>query len=117
TEVNQKGAFEPYYDMPNFLGVRDVDGGFTWVEYETGERELYDLKSDPQQLTNRADDPAYAPVRQRLEARLTELAKSIQLRCGGELSAVVFQLRASGFRASKPNPKWAEEAGWLSADS
>ena len=80
TEVNQKGAFEPYYDMPNFLGVRDVDGGFTWVEYETGERELYDLKSDPQQLTNRADDPAYAPVRQRLEARLKELAKSIQSR-------------------------------------
>ena len=59
--------------MPDYFGVRDVQNGYTWVEYETGERELYDLNLDPSQLENRADDPAYATIRQQLEARLDEL--------------------------------------------
>jgi hypothetical protein len=28
--------------------------------------ELYDLENDPRELTNRFDDPAYAPVRREL---------------------------------------------------
>ena len=48
-------------------------GGYTWVEYETGERELYDLVEDPFQLENRADDPGYAGIRAELEDRLREL--------------------------------------------
>ncbi len=59
--------------IPDFLGLRDVLGGYTWVEYETGERELYDLGEDPFQLENRADDPGYAGIRAELEDRLREL--------------------------------------------
>jgi hypothetical protein len=59
--------------VPDYFGVRDVENGYTWVEYETGERELYDLALDPDQLQNLAADPAYATVRQQLEARLGEL--------------------------------------------
>ena len=70
-EVDQGAAFAPAYSVPDYFGVRDVENGYTWVEYETGERELYDL--DPYQLENVADDPAYATVRQQLEARLDEL--------------------------------------------
>jgi N-acetylglucosamine-6-sulfatase len=33
---------------------------FVYVEHETGERELYDLDTDPYQLENRFLDPAYA---------------------------------------------------------
>ena len=61
--------------QPDYLGVRDVAGGYTWVEYETGERELYDLGADPHQLQNVADDPARAELRARLEARLQELLR------------------------------------------
>jgi arylsulfatase A-like enzyme len=37
-----------------------------YVELGTGERELYDLRRDPDQLTNVVDDPAYAGVVARL---------------------------------------------------
>jgi arylsulfatase A-like enzyme len=37
-----------------------------YVELETGERELYDLRRDPDQLTNVVDDPAYADAVARL---------------------------------------------------
>lgn len=72
-EVDRGGVLEPRNALPDYFGVRDVANGFTWVEYETGERELYDLALDPLQLENRADDPTYREVRERLEARLDEL--------------------------------------------
>jgi len=72
-EVDQGSAFTPLYTVPDYFGVRDVENGYTWVEYETGERELYDLDLDPDQIDNVADDPAYATVRQQLEARLDVL--------------------------------------------
>jgi hypothetical protein len=46
---------------------------YVWVEYETGEFELYDLERDPYQLQSRHSDPAYADVRSRLAARLAAL--------------------------------------------
>ncbi|HRH46412.1 MAG TPA: hypothetical protein PKY82_32510, partial [Pyrinomonadaceae bacterium] len=36
--------------IPEFQGIRVDD--FTYIEYETGEKELYDLKKDPDQLKN-----------------------------------------------------------------
>ena len=71
--ANRSGALRVEEHLPDFVGVRDVAGGFTWVAYETGERELYDLSLDPHQLDNRADDRAYRKERVRLEARTREL--------------------------------------------
>jgi hypothetical protein len=77
-EVDQGAAFDPSYPVPDYSGVRCfgclADGKeYTWVEYETGERELYDLDLDPDQLENAAENAAYETVRQQLEARLDEL--------------------------------------------
>jgi len=43
------------------------------VEYETGERELYDLRSDPFELRSIHDSPGHAGIRQRLAKRLARL--------------------------------------------
>ena len=43
---------------------------WAYVELATGERELYELRRDPYQLVNVADDPSYAPVLRRLSASL-----------------------------------------------
>jgi arylsulfatase A-like enzyme len=61
--------------VPDYFGVRDLDGDLTYVEHETGERELYDNPADPWQLDNRADAPAYAAERARLSQRVTELSE------------------------------------------
>jgi arylsulfatase A-like enzyme len=73
-DVNQSGNFRVNYPVPDFFGVRDVSAGFTYVQYEDGEAELYDLNSDPWELTNVIDDPAYAGSRAALDARMRELA-------------------------------------------
>jgi arylsulfatase A-like enzyme len=72
-EVDQTNALDPTDPLPAFFGVRDVARGYTWVEYETGERELYDLNVDPWQLENLDDDPAYAALRAELSARTAAL--------------------------------------------
>ena len=72
-EVDQYNVFATEETMPDFFGVRDVAEDYTWVQYENGERELYDLRIDPDQLDNVADDSRYSAVRARLEARFLEL--------------------------------------------
>jgi arylsulfatase A-like enzyme len=73
-EVNQAGSYAMNYTVPDAFGVRDVRQGFTLVEYEDGEAELYDLNVDPSQLNNAIDDPAYAAVRAALDVRMRALA-------------------------------------------
>ena len=46
---------------------------YLYAEHETGEKELYDLNSDPFELRSRHDDPAYASVQAQLAGRLQEL--------------------------------------------
>jgi N-acetylglucosamine-6-sulfatase len=46
---------------------------YLYVEYNTGDRELYDLGTDPDELNNRVDDPAYASIRAQLAHRLARL--------------------------------------------
>lgn len=46
---------------------------YVYAETEGDRPELYDLRSDPHQLENRADDPALASVRADLRARLQRL--------------------------------------------
>ncbi|MFN8161857.1 MAG: sulfatase [Solirubrobacterales bacterium] len=60
----------------NYLGVRL--GPYKYVEYETGDRELYDLARDPYELENRVTDPRY----DRVQAYLRRQLKRLQ-RCTG----------------------------------
>ena len=45
-------------------------GRYKYVHYPSGPDQLFDLEADPRELENQADDPAYAPVRERLARRL-----------------------------------------------
>jgi arylsulfatase A-like enzyme len=64
------------WQAPEYFGVRDIAGKTSYIEYGTGEKELYDLTVDPYQLTNVVDDPQYAAVRMRAAKRLAELLPS-----------------------------------------
>jgi arylsulfatase A-like enzyme len=67
-----------YYEYPavhmvnRHYGVR-TDRHKLIHYYQLGEWELFDLELDPDELTNRADDPAYSAVRAELEAELVRL--------------------------------------------
>jgi arylsulfatase A-like enzyme len=58
-------------EQPNFAAIRT--GRYMYVEWNNGERELYDLSNDPFELRSRHATPAYASVRAQLAARLHEL--------------------------------------------
>ncbi len=59
------------WDRP-YKGVRT--DRYAYVVYtETGERELYDLRTDPYELRNVVNDPAYAKIKARLAAKLAKL--------------------------------------------
>jgi arylsulfatase A-like enzyme len=53
------------FDVP-FYGVRTQ--GFKYLNWSFGTTELYNLKEDPDELVNLADDPAYAGAVARLES-------------------------------------------------
>ena len=57
---------------------------FVYVEYSTGERELYDLVRDPFQLESLHADPAHAVTRQVLARELASLRGCPRNRCQGE---------------------------------
>ena len=61
-------------EIPDYDGVRT--GRYVDVEYATGERELYDLRHDPDEVHNLAG--TLPVVEQRLDHRITVLR-----RCGG----------------------------------
>jgi N-acetylglucosamine-6-sulfatase len=46
---------------------------YMYVEYNTGERELYDLSNDPYELHSRHNAPAYSSVKTQLATRLHKL--------------------------------------------
>lgn len=56
-------------------------GRWSYVEHSTGERELYDLETDPYQLRSRHNDPALAPVRTQLATRLHQLQSCSATTC------------------------------------
>jgi arylsulfatase A-like enzyme len=60
------------YVPPDFKAIRTSDGR-TYVEYETGEREMYDLRTDPRQLRSLHDEPEHAVEESALSARLQTL--------------------------------------------
>jgi len=63
--------------IPPWRAIRTKD--FAYIEYATGERELYDLggafgRADPGELENRSSRPRYARIQADLAARLARLA-------------------------------------------
>lgn len=56
---------------PSFFAV--VTDDHKYVEYVTGEKELYDLAKDPYELTNLAGDPRYAEGEAKLAGTLAQL--------------------------------------------
>jgi arylsulfatase A-like enzyme len=62
-----------------YEGVRT--SRYVYVEYRTGDRELYDLRLDPSELTNRYAWPAYALVRLDLQRRLGALRTCLGSSC------------------------------------
>ena len=57
--------------VPAYCAVRNRH--WIYVEYETGEQELYNLVSDPYELQNLAGDPSYATTQSNLHARMLQL--------------------------------------------
>jgi len=60
-----------YPAVPTYCALRNER--FTYVEYATGEEELYDLRGDPDQLQNALRAPELRSILPRLRARLAEL--------------------------------------------
>ncbi len=56
---------------PTLAGVRSPE--WKYVEYVSGETELYDLVADPYELENKTGDPAHAERKAELAARLRQL--------------------------------------------
>jgi N-acetylglucosamine-6-sulfatase len=61
--------------VPSYRGLRTET--YTYVEYATGEREYYDLRADPYQLTN-----AYASLGQARKDALREKTRALA-ECAG----------------------------------
>ncbi len=54
--------------IPSYVGFRTTD--WKYVQYDTGEQELYDLRADPYEMNNVVSDPANAQIIQDLLARI-----------------------------------------------
>ena len=71
-DILLQGTFENDASL-SYTGLRTWDG-YKYLEYGSGAVELYNLSTDPMELDNLADDPAYQPVRHALGVRLATLS-------------------------------------------
>jgi N-acetylglucosamine-6-sulfatase len=62
-------AVEP---VPDYKAVRT--SRWLYIAYDSGERELYDLRADPEQLNSLHDDPRYQDLREALQRVLVRMA-------------------------------------------
>ena len=65
--------------VENYLGVRL--GRYKYVEYETGDRELYDIAKDPYELHNRVTDPRFDRVQAFLKRQIERLEGCVGSDC------------------------------------
>jgi N-acetylglucosamine-6-sulfatase len=57
--------------IPGYMGIRTTE--WKYIEYETGERELYDLVNDPYEMNNLAGNPEYEEIMLSLLSQLKDL--------------------------------------------
>ncbi|MDR2981911.1 MAG: sulfatase [Puniceicoccales bacterium] len=78
--ANRDEAYFHFYEdtgehhCPVYVAVRTQDHLLAWY-YEHDYTELFDIKKDPLQLKNEADNPAFAETRKSMEKRLRQLAE------------------------------------------
>lgn len=65
--------------LENYLGVRL--GPYKYVEYETGDRELYNLANDPLELNSRHEDRRYDRLQRFLRIQLKRLEGCVGREC------------------------------------
>jgi arylsulfatase A-like enzyme len=69
---------------------------YVYAEYGSGERELYDLQEDPDELNSRHDDPEYLEVRLELARRLAQLRDCAGVTCRRGADILLERARVSG---------------------
>ncbi|MBI3638876.1 MAG: sulfatase-like hydrolase/transferase [Thaumarchaeota archaeon] len=62
---------DPNGTIPTMYGVRTID--FKYLELDTGEKELYDLRIDPYELDNKINDTTYTDIINDLTMKLAAL--------------------------------------------
>jgi N-acetylglucosamine-6-sulfatase len=67
-QIEPAGGTSGKNKIPYFRGVRLQE--WSYVEYVTGEKELYDIRDDPYQLQNLAGDPKVKSFEAELAARV-----------------------------------------------
>jgi N-acetylglucosamine-6-sulfatase len=69
--LNEQHMLKNESPAPNYDAV--MTKRYTYVEYATGEKELYDRAVDPHELESKHNDPAYANTMAALSLRLQDL--------------------------------------------
>jgi arylsulfatase A-like enzyme len=97
-------------ETPSYTGIRTPR--YKYVEYSNGERELYDLARDPDELQSLHAEPSHAAVRKELARRLMELRTCRGAACRAS-PRLALATRCSGkhHRAalSGPDLRWTSE--------
>jgi arylsulfatase A-like enzyme len=65
--TSKRGPWSPYITIRNEAG--------RYIRYAKGQEEFYDTTRDPHEWTNRIDDPAYAPVIEKLKSAVPSLSE------------------------------------------
>lgn len=65
--------------IPHFSAIRD--SGFLYVGWETGEKELYNLSTDPSEISSLHTDPAYAQKLIDMQLLLDQLSMCVGAGC------------------------------------
>jgi arylsulfatase A-like enzyme len=101
----RKTHYYHYYEYPGWHmthrheGV--YDGRYKLINfYDLGEWELYDLRSDPKEMTNQYDKPEYAEIVKRMHQELEALRKKHQVpeNQKQDLSNITMRYHSSTFR-------------------
>jgi arylsulfatase A-like enzyme len=74
----RKSMFYAYWGGPSqHYGVRTKR--YKLVIHHTGERDLFDLKTDPTEMHSEIENPKYIAIRKRLENELTRLMQEVRI--------------------------------------